>query len=140
MNYIETKKHLNRAFMSRQRIKSKRERLDRWKDQTTEITVQLSKDPVISTSEKQQMEKDIVAIVDLERTIEKDISDLAKLELEIQKEINLLDDDLQKTVLELRYLNFMKWDDICMELNYSSRQIFNIHKSAIMSFMKKQKK
>lgn len=140
MNYIETKKHLNRAFMSRQRIKSKRERLDRWKDQTTEITVQLSKDPVISTSEKQQTEKAIVAIVDLERTIEKDISDLAKLELEIQKEINLLDDDLQKTVLELRYLNFMKWDDICMELNYSSRQIFNIHKSAIMSFMKKQKK
>lgn len=80
-----------------------------------------------------------VTIVDLERAIEKDISELAKLELEIQNEINLLEDDLQKTVLEMRYLNFMKWDDICAELNYSSRQIFNVHKSAILSFMKKQK-
>ena len=125
--------------MSRQRIKSKQSRLNRWKNHASEISVQISKDPVIPTSEKQQMEKAIVTIVDLERAIEKDISELAKLELEIQKEINLLEDDLQKTVLELRYLNFMKWDDICAELNYSSRQIFNIHKSAILSFMKKQK-
>lgn len=139
MNYYEAKKYLGKAYTARQRINSKRERLERWKEESVQTSAQMQSSLVSGSPDKQQTEKNIIAIVDLEREIQKDISELANLEREIQKEINLIDDDLQKTVLELRYLNFMKWDSICAKLNYSSRQIFNLHKSGILSFMKNHK-
>ncbi|MDO5015275.1 MAG: DUF1492 domain-containing protein [Clostridia bacterium] len=139
MNFQEAKKYLNRGYMARQRIESKKERLERWRAELTNATVRLDSEKVGNSSDKQQMEKTVIAIIDLETQIENDISNLAKLELEIQQEIDLVEDELQKTVLEYRHLNFMKWDSVCLKLNYSSRQIFNIYKSAILSFMKNYK-
>ncbi len=48
--------------------------------------------------------------------------------------INTLTDDRWRLVLELKYLNYLKWEEIAEKLDYSSRQVRRYHDKAINEF------
>lgn len=50
-------------------------------------------------------------------------------EMEIEVEI-------EKNILILKYINGYTWEEICGITNYSLRQIYNIHNSALQHFIK----
>ena len=50
---------------------------------------------------------------------------------EIKNCINQLECDLEKRILTLRYIEPMKWDDICEEVSYSWRHVHSIHRRAL---------
>lgn len=138
MNYYETKRYLNRGYMAKQRILSKQERIERWRAEITNATVRLDPEKVGNSTDKQQLEKTVIAISELSDSLQKDIEALAKIEKGIQDEINtFVDEPVYKTVLELRYLNYFKWESICERLHYSPRQVFRYHKQAVFEFCEK---
>ena len=53
---------------------------------------------------------------------------------EIQKQIEKMEDENEKMVLTLRYLRSYEWERICVEMNYSWRQVHYIHSRALEHF------
>lgn len=53
---------------------------------------------------------------------------------EVQRQIELLEDESEKTVLTLRYLRNYNWEKICVEMEYSWRQVHYIHSRALEHF------
>lgn len=58
-------------------------------------------------------------------------NEMQKIQLEIEEKIIDMMDGEQSRVLYLRYIQFMKWEDICVEMGYSWRQVHNIHSKAL---------
>ncbi|WP_028504141.1 DUF1492 domain-containing protein [Ruminococcus albus] len=54
----------------------------------------------------------------------------AKFE-EIEQMIKTIGNDNLEWILEMRYLNCMKWDEIAARINYSERQVLRLHGIAL---------
>lgn len=55
---------------------------------------------------------------------------------EVERVIGSLGDDTLEEVLELRYLRFLKWEDIAKQMNYSERQTLRLHGVALKKMQK----
>lgn len=51
----------------------------------------------------------------------------------IEKAISTLTDPLERTILRYRYIQGLKWTEICIELNYSWKQTHRLHSRALTS-------
>lgn len=73
----------------------------------------------------------VVKMIELENAINADIETMLSLKLEIRTVINAVQDNEEKLLLKLRYLNFMSWDDVCEEMSVSARTAHRIHSAAL---------
>jgi len=55
---------------------------------------------------------------------------------EVERVIGGLGDDTLEEVLELRYLRFLKWEDIAKQMNYTERHITRLHGIALQILQK----
>lgn len=53
---------------------------------------------------------------------------------EIKDRIERLENEDEKDVLLYRYIMLMKWEDICIKMKYSWKQIHRIHSNALIHF------
>ena len=53
---------------------------------------------------------------------------------EITDKIECMKDEDEKDVLVYRYIRLMKWEDICVKLNISWKQVHRVHARALNSF------
>lgn len=53
---------------------------------------------------------------------------------EITDRIERLENEDEKDVLLYRYIKLMKWEDICVKMEYSLKHIHRIHSSALNNF------
>lgn len=73
-------------------------------------------------------------MVRIERILNKIIDqkrEMQEIRLEIEEKIVDIKDGMQSRVLYLRYIRFMKWEDICVEIGYSWRQVHRAHSQAL---------
>ena len=70
-------------------------------------------------------------IVDLQAEINRDIDRLVDLKREIVRVICSVDNPEYQTLLEKRYLCFMSWEQIAVEMNYGIDNIFRLHRKAL---------
>lgn len=52
----------------------------------------------------------------------------------VQSDIEGMADETEKSLLTYRYLRGLKWEDICLEMGYSWKQIHRIHQTALEHF------
>ena len=57
-----------------------------------------------------------------------------KLCKEITDKIERLEDEDEKDVLMFRYIGRMKWEDICVRMGFSWKQVHRIHSKALTNF------
>ena len=75
---------------------------------------------------------DVVArIVDAERKLDEKIDRMIALREEIQALIGRVQDERMRVLLELRYLNGRTWEEVAEEMNYTTRNIYNLHSAAL---------
>lgn len=60
--------------------------------------------------------------------------ELQELRLDIEDKIADMMDGTQSRLLYLRYIKFLKWEDICVEIGYSWKQTHKIHSKALANF------
>ena len=75
---------------------------------------------------------DVVArIVDAERELDAQIDRMIAMREEIQATIARVSDERMRVLLELRYLNGRTWEDVAEQMNYTTRNIYNLHSAAL---------
>lgn len=81
---------------------------------------------------------DCVAEIDeLVREISDKIRQAIAVRKSIEKVINSVEDDRMRLIMDLRYIDGLKWENICCETNYSWKQVHRIHNQALgMIFLK----
>ena len=127
----EVKKYLSQAFGLNQRIESKLGQIDKLHDLASKATVTYSDMPKGSNLTTSKMQDCICKIVDLESEINEDMLQLVELKKEIIRIIKAVENAELQTILELRYLSYMRWEEIAIELGYGIDNIFRLHRMAL---------
>ena len=128
---MTAKEYLGQAYRLDQRINSKLEQVMSLRELTTTATATMSDMPGGGSHNVYKMQDIIGKIVDLENEINADIDKLVDLKREMVAIIKAVKNPEFQTLLELRYLCFKTWEQIAVEMGYSTRNIYKLHDSAI---------
>lgn len=122
---------LKQAYYIDVRIDNKLEQMESLNALATKATTTFGNEPVSGTRDVHKREETICKIVDLQNEINADIDNLVDLKRELRKTIESIPNVDYRTVLELRYLNFRKWEEIAVTMGYRLRNVHYIHDKAI---------
>jgi len=125
---------LSRGYKIHERIAAKRERINSWRARAESITVQLSHTGGMSGGGYKQgiVANSVISMVSLEEEIAAEIEELTATEFEVGQAIReLLTDTRYSTLLELRYLNQLRMEEIAARLGYAFRWAQRLHGKAI---------
>ena len=128
---MTAKEYLSQAHRIDQRINSKLEQVKSLRALAEKATSTLSDTKVSGTGNVTRMQDIITKMVDLEAEINADIDTLVDLKREISTAIKKVDNLEHQTLLELRYLCFMRWEDIAVQMSYSAQHMFRHHNDAL---------
>lgn len=87
----------------------------------------------------QRIENAAAKIIDLENTLRADKKRLAETIAEIRQLIAFVDDPLLNRVLDKRYLQYQKWEQIAEELGYARAQVYRLHSKAANLILEKMR-
>lgn len=125
------KRYLSQAFGLNQRIESKIDQIAILNDLATKATVTYSDMPKSPNRDGSRMEDAIIKIIDLEAEINQDMMRLVELKKDIIRGIKAVDGAELQTILELRYLSYMRWEEIAIELGYGIDNVYYLHRKAL---------
>lgn len=124
-----TKKELQEYIWIKANIEKLEDRLFELETTATNVTTKLSDMPKGDTN-KDKMSNIVCKIIELQEDINDEVlRGYQKME-EIEAAIKQLE-EREKMLIRLRYIHGMKWEKICVEMNYSWRQIHYIHKDIL---------
>lgn len=75
-----------------------------------------------------------VILADLAAEIEEKTGEYERLQGEIAEKIGRIENRDYRLLLELRYLNFNRWHEISLKMNYSEKHIFYLHRNALRKY------
>ena len=114
-----------------QRIESKLGQIEELHDLATKATVTYSDMPRNPNKGHSRLEDAVIKIIELENEINKDMVELVELKKDIIRRIKAVESTELQTVLELRYLSYMRWEEIAIELGYGIDNVFRLHRNAL---------
>lgn len=128
---MTAKEYLGQAYRLDQRIDAKIAQISALNDLATKCTVTFSDMPGSPNRGKSTMEDAVVKIIDLQHEINKEIDRLVDLKREISVVVNSVRNLEYRTLLEKRYLCFMTWEQIAVDMAYNVRHIYRMHDEAL---------
>lgn len=126
---MTAKEYLSRAYRFNEKINSNLRLIERLRDMATNITVNLGEK--VNGGKTGSQATTIEKIVDLQKKVNEETDSLVDLLCEIRQVIENLCDEDEKLLLTLRYVEFMKWEEICNIMNLSERRVMQIHGKAL---------
>lgn len=130
MTKDELKNKLRSAYTLQRLVDAGLAELQNLRDSAGKITPAYSLAPG-GGGNGQRIENDTAKIVDLENTLAADKKRLAETIAEIKQLIALVDEPLLNRILDKRYLQYQKWEQIAVDLRYSWKQIHRLHSEAL---------
>ena len=127
----EVKEYLSQARYLDMRINSKIQQMTSLNDLATKCTTALSGMPGSPSKNTSSMEEIICKIIDLQVEINNDIDMLVDLKGEIMQIIKSVSNPEYQTILEKRYLCFLSWEQISVDMHYSMQYTFKMHDKAL---------
>ena len=132
------KEELNKYTETKREIEIIEDKIEYLKEKKTSIKSMVITDmPRGSNSENDRLG---ILLGEIEELIniynEKQIR-LIKQQIKIEEAISILDDPIDRNIMRLRYLEGMKWEKICVEVNYRWAQVHRHHKSILEKICKK---
>ena len=123
---------LTRGYRAKERIADRQERIDQWRQVAESITANPEHSGGGGGGPSNKIEKCVLGIMELEEEIIDEISEIKSLESENGKIIReLVDDPNYKRILELRYLNYKRWEEIAVSMGYTFRWTQELHSRAL---------
>ena len=130
---MTVKEYLSQAKFLDQRINSKIQQVAALNDLATKATSTLTGMPRNPNHATSTMEETIAKIIDLQAEINHDIDRLVDLKQEITATIKAVGNNEYQTILEKRYLCFLSWEKIAVDMGYSIRNVQILHGKALAS-------
>ena len=128
---MNAKDYLLQARYLDERITSKTQQVASLNNLATRCTSTFSDMPRNPNHGGSRLEDCIIKIIDLEDSLKKDIEKLVDLKREIMGVIKAVPNVEYQTLLEKRYLCFITWEQIAVDMNYSMQHIHRMHSSAL---------
>lgn len=128
---MTAKQYLKQARYLDERINTKIAQVASLHELATKATATLTDMPGSPTRNTHRMEDIIIKILMLENEINADIDQLVDLKDEILGVIRAIDDEECRLLLEKRYLNFERWEDIALEMCTGEKNIYRLHDKAL---------
>ena len=128
---MTTKEFLSQAFILDKQMQTKRRRLEWLKNHASYVSTNLGEAVQSSPSHRSAVEEAVVKIISLEEEIANDITRIIQLKKDIASAIRSVNNIECETLLEMRYLTFMRWEEIAAQLNYSRDYIYHLHRKAL---------
>lgn len=127
-NYIETKREI-------EIIKDKIEYLE---EKKTSIKSMIIDDmPKGSNTENDRLGELLGEIEELLNIYNEKQIRLIRQQIKIEEAISKLDDAIDRNIMRLRYFEGMKWERICVEVNYRWAQVHRHHKKILEKICEK---
>lgn len=138
MTKQEAKRWLGRGYRTRERIKAKSRRIDNWRDLATSITSAWQEVATAPSMPGKKVERYAVEIADMQLKIAGEIEELKDIECEISEALKTyVDIPNYLVILEMRYLSYMRWEEIAEELHFTVRWVMTLHERAVKYFAEK---
>ena len=128
---MTAKAYLSQARYLDMRIKSKLQQIDSLNELATTCTSVLTGMPRNPSASVSRMADAVCKIVDLQADINHDIDMLVDLKKEIMGVIKAVENPEYQTLLEKRYLCFLSWEKIAVDMGYDLRYIHKLHTRAL---------
>ena len=128
---MTAKEYLSQARFLDDRIKSKIQQISSLNELATKCTATISDMPHSPNSGGSTMADAVCKIIDLQEEINKDIDRLVDLKREIMGVIKAVPNVEYQTILEKRYLCFISWEQIAVDMGYELRYIHKLHGKAL---------
>ena len=128
---MTTKDFFNQAYRLDQRIKSKLAQIESLNLLATNCSPALTGMPKNSSPLRSVMAEAVCKIIALETEIKKDIDRLVTLKAEIIGVIRNIENTDYQLILEKRYLLYLTWEQIAVDLNYELRYLHKLHNRAL---------
>lgn len=128
---MTTKTYLSQARYLDMRIRSKLQQIDSLNDLATSCSTVITGMPHNPSPSTSRMADTVCKIVDLENEIRKDMDELIDLKKEITGAIKAVVNPEHQTLLEKRYLCYLSWEKIAVDMGYDLRYIHKLHNRAL---------
>ena len=132
MTNKEVKDFLNKGYQVKNQIRLKKRRIEDWHRAAESITATIKPVATYSSTPSKKVEDCVCNIIKLQEEIQDEIDGLIQIERDIGNVIKQGTlDDTDRLIMEARYLNYMKWEEIAVALNYAYRWVLRRHGRAI---------
>ncbi len=128
---MTAKEYLSQARYLDMRINSKIQQVASLNDLATKATSALTGMPHSPNHATSTMEEAIAKIIDLQSEINNDIDRLVDLKRDISGIIKAVGNTEYQTLLEKRYLCFLSWEQIAVDMKYDLRYLHKLHSRAL---------
>lgn len=128
---MRTEEYLNQARHLDTQINSKLSQIESLNALVTKCTATLTDMPGNKNNGTSKMEDTILKIITLQEEINSDIDVLVDLKKEIMTIIKKVENSEYRTLLENRYLSFLSWEKIAVEMKYSIQQVYRKRTEAL---------
>ena len=129
---MTAKQWLNRARRIGREIRTLEEVITSTRERLESVTQSYSGDGAQSTKDPHKFDR----LVELESLVNEKIDEQIKIKTEILEAISQIRDRRQRIVLTEYYLNMKTWEQVAVEINYSWRQVMNIHGRALQEMQR----
>lgn len=129
---MTAKEYMEQARYLDMQINSKIEQVRSLNELATKATTVYSDMPHSPNRNTSRMEETVVKIIDLESEIDRDMN----LKREIMRVVNSIEPAEYRTILEMRYLQFKKWEQIALLMSTDLRWVYRMHGRALNEVQK----
>ncbi len=136
MTKDELKRKLKSAWLLHKQIEEHLAELQELRSFACKITPVYSLAPGGSSC-GQKIENNIAKIADMEVLLQDEIDKFLKSVQEVRELIKLIDDPMQRLIMQKRYINYQKWEVIAADLGYSWRQVHRLHGKGLNTIFRK---
>ena len=128
---MNIKAYLGQARYLDMRIKSKIQQINSLNELATSCTAVLSDMPRNPNKGRSRVEDCVMKIIEVQESLKADIDRLVETKKEIMETVKAVDDVELQTLLEKRYLCFLSWEKIAVDMHYSIQHIYRMHDQAL---------
>ena len=128
---MNAKEFLSRAWHVEQQVQSKLEQIEALKSLACRMTASSGTEPVSHTRNVTSMQDTVVRILEAEEELNRRIDELVRMKVEVMQVIDRVQDVSLRLILEKRYLSFLPWEQIAVDMGYTVRWALVRHRDAL---------
>lgn len=134
MSNEEKKEYLNGYRNACKRIINLQEQMESLREVEQSAKIQQLSDMPKGGSRHKDLSDLLIKLEKLQDKIDDAIIESLQVKVEIEDTLLRVRDSDEARILRFRYIDFMKWEEISVKMNYSYRQVLYIHGRALANY------
>lgn len=128
---MNAKEYLGQAYRLDQHINDRLMQLSQLRALTQRITTAYDGEMVSRTRNVHALEDSVIRLMEAEESINEEIDRFVDIKMDISKTIARVRNENYRLILEKRYLCFMTWEQISLDMHYTNRWLRKMHERAL---------